>query len=271
MYSPVNQTQRFTEPNLADYLGDSVMLDSFGNNLNVVVVGASGGLGRAFQDILLDIPSVNRVFSLSRKSEVFRSSKLENIYVDLESTETIEDAAERIQSRAGTVNLILLATGLLHDGPDFQPERSWTSLTAQSLERAFKINTIAPAVIATKFLPLLAKKKKSSFIALSARVGSIGDNRLGGWHSYRASKAALNMLIRTFSIELTRRNPEAVCACLHPGTVDTRLSKPFQRNIPQATLKGSIESAAQLIKVINNLTPNESGGFYAWDGTEIPY
>ena len=265
------QTPILTEPNLVQYLSNGMALESFGNNLKVVVIGTTGGIGSAFKEIFLDHPKVDVVFSLSRNATDTGSSKLENISIDLEKPKSIEDAATQIQSCAGTVNLVVLASGLLHDGPDFQPERTWSSLTAQSLERAFRVNAIGPALLAKNFLPLLTTLKKSSFIALSARVGSITDNRLGGWHSYRASKSALNMLIKTFSIELARRNPKAVCAALHPGTVDTQLSKPFQRNIPQDDLKGAIESAAQLISVIDDLTPDESGGFFAWDGTEIQY
>ena len=120
-------------------------------------------------------------------------------------------------------------------------------------------------------LPLLPRDRKAVFAALSARVGSIADNQVGGWHSYRASKAALNMIIRTLAIELARRNPSAVCVGLHPGTVDTGLSAPFQRGVPADRLFSAERAADQLLTVIDNLTPQSSGGLFAWDGSAIPF
>jgi NAD(P)-dependent dehydrogenase (short-subunit alcohol dehydrogenase family) len=135
----------------------------------------------------------------------------------------------------------------------------------------FAINAIGPALIAKHALPLLRKPGRSVFAALSARVGSIGDNRLGGWHSYRASKAALNMLVRNFALELTRRNPEAIAVTLHPGTVDTGLSEPFQRGVMAGKLFTPDFAAEQLLSVIEALTSTGSGKLYAWDGSEIPF
>lgn len=127
-----------------------------------------------------------------------------------------------------------------------------------------------PALVAKHFLPLLARDRKSVFAALSARVGSISDNQLGGWHAYRASKAALNMLLRTFAIELARRNPRAVCVGLHPGTVDTGLSAPFQANVPEGKLFTPDFAAARLLEVVDRLKPDDSGHVFAWDGQLIP-
>ena len=138
------------------------------------------------------------------------------------------------------------------------------------MEQVFRINAAGPALVAKHFLPLLAANRKTAFAAVSARVGSIGDNDLGGWYAYRASKAALNMIIRTLSVELARKRPQALCVGLHPGTVDTPLSKPFQQNIPSGGLFTPDRSAAYLTQTLDRLTPADSGWLYAWDGSRIP-
>jgi NAD(P)-dependent dehydrogenase (short-subunit alcohol dehydrogenase family) len=164
---------------------------------------------------------------------------------------------------------VIVATGLLHaDG--VTPERSNAALDPRQLMRLFAINAVGPALIAKHVLPLLPRGERSVFAALSARVGSIGDNRLGGWHSYRASKAALNMLIRTLAIELERTRPQAILVGLHPGTVDTELSKPFQRGVPEGRLFTPDQSAERLLAVVDGLEPEDSGGVFAWDGQRIP-
>ena len=139
------------------------------------------------------------------------------------------------------------------------------------METAFRVNTIGPALVAKHFLPLLASDAKSVFAALSARVGSIDDNELGGWYAYRASKAALNMVIKTLSIELARRNPRALCVGLHPGTVDSRLSKPFQGGVPEGKLFQPAAAARALLTVLDGLSSGDSGALFAWDGTRIPF
>ena len=168
------------------------------------------------------------------------------------------------------MHLIVVATGILHDS-GMRPEKTWRSLSIAAFETAFSINTIGPAIIGKHMLDHLAARDKAVFAVLSARVGSIGDNRRGGWHAYRASKAALNMLIRTFSIELARRNASAVCLALHPGTVDTPLSKPFQAGVPPEALFTAAQSVHHLLSVIDGAGAGQSGKALAWDGTEIPY
>ena len=185
--------------------------------------------------------------------------------IDLCDEATIEAAAQDL----GQVDLVLIATGLLHDY-DMKPEKTWRSLEPAKMMRAFEINTIGPALVAKHVLPLFARDRRAVFAALSARVGSIGDNRLGGWYSYRASKAALNLIIRTLSIELAVRHPLAICVGLHPGTVDTALSKPFQAGVPSDKLTGPAIAAAQLINVISRLTPQDSGKFFDWQGKVVP-
>jgi NAD(P)-dependent dehydrogenase (short-subunit alcohol dehydrogenase family) len=166
--------------------------------------------------------------------------------------------------------LVLVATGVLHEASGLTPEKSWRALDGAQLARYMQVNAIGPALLAKHFLPHFPRRGRAVFAALSARVGSISDNRLGGWYGYRASKAALNMLVRTLALELGRRAPEAVCVGLHPGTVDTGLSRPFQSAVAEGRLFSPEQSAGYLLQVIDKLTPADSGKLFAWDGAEIP-
>ena len=172
------------------------------------------------------------------------------------------------RAAAAAMTLVFIATGVLHHG--FEPERGWRALQADHLLRDFRVNAVGPALVARHFLPLLPRDRRAVFAALSARVGSIGDNRLGGWHSYRASKAALNMILRNLAIELARTHPQAVVAGLHPGTVDTGLSEPFQKGVKPDKLFTAELSAERLLAVMDALTPADSGRVFAWDGQPIP-
>ncbi len=228
------------------------MLDSFAPDLRAVVVGAGGGIGAAFVDLL---GARGTVVGLARTD------------LDLTDAASIAAAAARID---GSLDLVIVATGMLHDAAG-GPEKSLRDLDPERLARSFAVNAIGPALVARSFLPKLHIDRKTAFVALSARVGSIGDNRLGGWYGYRASKAALNQLLRTAAIEHARRAPLGVVAALHPGTVATRLSAPFQRGIAADALFTPAFSAAALLSVIDRLTPADSGGFFAWDGAAIPF
>ncbi|MEQ8651288.1 MAG: SDR family NAD(P)-dependent oxidoreductase [Kiloniellales bacterium] len=247
---------------------DSLALPSFGDRIRVALIGASGGIGSALADSLESCSSVSRVIRLSRKPDSLSDDRLA---LDLEDEASIAAAAKAIKSTVGDLHLVIVASGLLHRGEGLQPEKTWRNLSAAPLEAAFRINTIGPALVAKHFLPLLARERKTAFAALSARVGSITDNELGGWYAYRASKAALNMLIKTLAIELARRNPDAVCVGLHPGTVDSALSKPFQRGVPAKQLFSPQRSARHLLQVLDGLQPDDSGGLFAWDGQRIPF
>lgn len=249
---------------------DSLTLDSFGGDLQAAVIGASGGIGGALVKVLETCPSVSRVHRLSRSSPRDGASNGTWLRLDLENEDSVADAAASIRESAGSLDLVIVASGILHDGDHLQPEKSLRALTGMAMETAFRVNTIGPALVAKHFMPLLAKNRKAVFAALSARVGSIEDNRLGGWYSYRASKAALNMVIRTISIELARRHDQALCVALHPGTVDSKLSKPFQGGVPEGKLFTPGQSARALLSVLDRLTPADSGGLYAWDGSRVP-
>ncbi|MDA0239084.1 MAG: SDR family NAD(P)-dependent oxidoreductase [Proteobacteria bacterium] len=249
---------------------DSPSLNSFGEDLNVAVIGASGGIGRAMVASLARQASVKRVFALSRRDDEAVDPKVTSLPIDITIENSIEMAAHAISAEVPSLDLVFVSTGLLHDGEQLKPEKSWRALNLDALETAFRVNAGGPALVGKHFLPLLHKERKAVFAALSARVGSIEDNQLGGWHSYRASKAALNMLIRTLAIELTHRNPSAICVGLHPGTVDTCLSAPFKRGVPADKLFSPAQATGHLLGVLDGLKPEDSGNQFAWDGSRVP-
>jgi len=230
-----------------------------------VVVGASGGIGRALTERLANDNRYDRVFAFSRGPAQFGGDgRIVSSRLDLTDEASIDAAARDV----GQCDLVFVATGVLQT-PRLRPERTYRAIEADAMLEAFRINTVGPALVARSFLPILPKDRTSVFAALSARVGSITDNRLGGWHAYRASKAALNMLICNFALELARERPLAVCVGLHPGTVETALSEPFQRGVPPTQLFTPAYSAASMLNVLERLTPSDSGGLFAWDGTRI--
>jgi len=251
--------------------GERLELRSFGNELNIAVIGAAGGIGAAVANELENCISVSKVLRLSRSEGSGEDKHGAWLHLDLENEESIAEAATKANMLAGELHLVFVATGILHRGEHLRPEKTWRALSPSAMETAFRLNAAGPALVAKHFLPLLDSERKSAFAALSARVGSIEDNQLGGWYAYRASKAALNMLIRTLSIELARRNPNALCVGLHPGTVDTALSKPFQSGVPEDKLFTPVQSARHLLSVLDKLSPENSGGLYAWDGSKIPF
>jgi len=219
----------------------------------IVILGASGGIGSALA-----------AAAEARGAAVIRLSRPA---IDLADPSSFARAAEA--AGEGLTHAIV-ATGLLHRDRR-GPERDWRQIEPEWMLENFRANTLVPALAARHFLPHLARDRASVFAVLTARVGSIADNRLGGWHSYRASKAAANQLVKTLSVELARKNPAAAIVALHPGTVDTPLSQPFQRNVPAEKLFTSEVAAAHLWRVIEGLGPADSGRFLAWDGTDIPW
>ena len=235
-----------------------VSLESFPKNGVAVVIGSNGGIGSALVAALAPTGVFEHVVEFSRRSSP---------PIDLEDESSIERAAT-VAAAAGELRLVIDATGFLHDDRQC-PEKSWRQLDARNLARAFALNAIGPALIMKHVLPRFPRKGKAIFATLSARVGSIGDNRLGGWYAYRASKAALNQLVRTAAVELARQSPEAICVALHPGTVATALSAPF------ATKGGNVHTPAaasrHLLSVVDQLTVEASGNFYDWRGEPVPW
>jgi NAD(P)-dependent dehydrogenase (short-subunit alcohol dehydrogenase family) len=229
---------------------------------SAVVIGASGGIGGALEAALLEEGVFKTVHGLAR-------SRSGTQHLDLLDEASIAAAAAHV-AKGPTPALVIVATGLLHaDGNG--PERVLRDLDPDWLARVHAVNAIGPALVAKHFLPLMPREGRSVFASLSARVGSISDNRLGGWYGYRASKAALNMLVRNLAIEDRRRNPRGIVVALHPGTVDTQLSRPFQANVQPGRLFTADRAASQLLDVIDDLKVPDSGKLFDFEGKEIPF
>ncbi|MCE9523790.1 MAG: SDR family NAD(P)-dependent oxidoreductase [Alphaproteobacteria bacterium] len=224
-----------------------------------LVIGAGGGIGRAVADHLRSNCNDCDVRGFTRESEP---------PIDLTLETSIEEAARSVSNGAAEICLIFVATGFLHDDA-FVPERSLGQLNREHMLKSFEINAIGPALVMKHFLPLLPRSGRSVFAVLSARVGSIEDNRLGGWYSYRASKAALNQLVRTSAIELKRTKPEAICVAVHPGTTDTPLSAPFVKSGLDAQSPGPV--AERLVALLGRLSKSDSGSFLDYSGATIPW
>lgn len=243
--------------------------ESFGENLRAVVVGSSGGIGAALIDHLVDSPQVARIHALSRGGRTHPSPKVANLTFDFTDEDSLIAAAQALQE-VKPFDIILVATGLLQ-GEGIAPEKNLRALSHEGFAKSFEINTIGPAMTAKYFAPFLRRDAKAVFASLSARVGSISDNRLGGWYAYRASKAALNMVLKTLSIELGRRFSDQIIVGLHPGTVDTDLSRPFQGNVPEGKLFTAEFSAEKLLSVIDKVSPKDSGNLFDWAGKQIDF
>ena len=228
------------------------------NPENIAILGASGAIGSAFTKCLSQEHPNASIFAFSRNGQH---------RIDYSREDSLAEAAE-LAAKEKPLDLVIVANGILHD-EGLMPEKSLRDLSAEKFHRVFEANTITPALIAKYFLPKLNRKQPSIFAALSARVGSISDNQLGGWYAYRASKAALNMMIKNAAIEVGRRNKQAIIIGLHPGTVDSDLSKPFQGNVADGKLFTPEYSAEKLLDVIKRLTPEETGRCFAWDGKEV--
>ena len=240
-------------------------LTSFGESVHAVVIGASGGIGGALVDHLAACANVDSILACSRAPLRHDSDKVEPRPIDILDERSIETALAGLDR----IDLAIVATGRLHAPGGMQPEKSWRALDKDTLIESFAVNAVGPALVAKSVLPRLPRSGKAVFAALSARVGSISDNRLGGWYGYRASKAALNQLIRTFSIELARQRKDAICVGLHPGTVDSALSRPFQAGVDPDRLFTTGFAAERLLAVIDALEASRSGQLIAWDGSTI--
>ena len=235
-------------------------MQSLPSGYRALVIGASGAIGAAMVSQLQADPRCGQVLALGRGSKP---------PVDFAQESTIAAAAEYVRSQAdfAPLHLLVVATGMLHS-PSAGPEKRLGQLNYAHLMASFTTNTFGPALALAHFVPLLARQERSLFAVLSAKVGSIGDNRLGGWYSYRASKAALNMLIKTAAIELARTHPKTVLAALHPGTVDSPLSAPF---CGAEIGRPATAAAADVLSVLDGLSAEDSGGFWAYDGKRLPW
>lgn len=252
------------------------MLSSFPEHGVALVQGASRGIGLGLVRALLASGRFARVIATCRdpasadRLQAVDDARLTIRRLDVVCLDQFDALAAELERSQLRPQLIVNAAGILHDD-GLAPEKRIEDLDAAALQRVFAVNAFAPVLLLQALRPLLPREGKVVFAAISARVGSIGDNRLGGWYAYRASKAALNQFIRTAAIELKRRNRNAIVAALHPGTTDTALSKPFQARVPADRLFSVEQTAGYLLDVIDGLDESDSGGFFAWDGTAIEW
>jgi NAD(P)-dependent dehydrogenase (short-subunit alcohol dehydrogenase family) len=237
-------------------LEHEMQMQSFPSGYRALVIGASGGIGAALVAALREDPRCAQVVELGRATQPA---------LDLAEPASIERAAAELAGQ-GAFQLIVNAAGVLHD-ESFMPEKRLADLNPAQLLATFQVNTFGPALLLRYFCGLL-DRQRGVLAMLSAKVGSIGDNRLGGWYSYRASKAALNMLIKTAAIEVRRSQPNAVLLALHPGTVNSALSQPFRG---AEIGRPAAVAAHDLLRVIDSLGPEASGSFHAYDGQPLPW
>ncbi len=245
---------------------------------NALVVGASQGIGLEFVRQLLQTPRIVHLFATYRQAKTAADllaladlhPNLHCIPMDITDEAQIASAIASISAIAPKLHLAINCVGLLHNETQ-QPEKAIRQLDADKLINYFKVNSIGPALLAKHLLAPLKHSEASLFATISAKIGSIGDNRLGGWYGYRASKAALNMFLKTAAIEYARRSPNTTIVMLHPGTTDTQLSKPFQQGVPPEKLFSTERTVSQLLDVLSDITPEDSGEFFSWDGSRLPW
>jgi NAD(P)-dependent dehydrogenase (short-subunit alcohol dehydrogenase family) len=242
----------------------------FTEPIHAVIIGGNGQIGRAFIQKLCasSHPVIIKATTRQIISEPTHNN-VEWLTLDLENESDIANLSDQFRKDDFHPNLILNCSGILHRGTEVGPERSWRELNFKKMETVFRINCFSVALLGKHLLPLVPRNGRSIFASISARVGSIEDNRLGGWYSYRASKAAQNMMVKTLSIEAARKWSELICVTLHPGTVESPLSEPFTKNYPKHKLFSPDRAVEELSGVLENLTAIDSGGFFAWDGSKI--
>ncbi len=242
---------------------------------NVLVVGANRGIGYGFVQQLL--PQSAQVYATYRSMDspelaalAARSSQLQLLPMDITDEAQIVEGLAVIRQQVERLHLVIYCVGFLHEG-EIQPEKSLQQIQPERLLRYFQVNSIGAVLLAKHLIPLLKHPERSVLACISAKVGSIADNQSGGWYGYRASKAALNMLMRTAALEYSRKSPKTIVALLHPGTTDTQLSQPFQRGVPPDKLFSVERTVGQLLAVIDGLQPEQSGEFFSWDGSPLPF
>lgn len=244
-----------------------------------LVIGGNRGIGLALVKAQLSRPDVTEVIATHRPSSDttqlnllarHHGGKLRTQTLEVSSESSLQAFSRFLSSQGDGIDLAIHAAGLLHDA-NMMPEKSLAQCNAVNLARSFEVNSIGPLMVAKSLLPVLKRQHGFTFAALSAMVGSIEDNRLGGWYGYRASKAALNQLIRTLAIECRIKYPGSTIVALHPGTTDTELSRPFQKNVKAAKLYSPDLTAKRILDVLEGIDENRSGQFINWDGSTIPW
>lgn len=252
-------------------------LQNLSQPMNILIVGATRGIGLGFVKHFLQEDPEAHIYATYRNTSITEAltalqgeypQQLTLIQWDITQDEDFNHGVTQIHQNSPTLDLVLYCVGILHN-QTLSPEKSLKQITREGLLHYFQINSIGGILIAKHVLPLLKHRNRSVLAFISAKVGSIEDNRLGGWYGYRASKAALNMFIKTTAIEYARRSPKTLVLSLHPGTTDTDLSKPFQRNVSPEKLFPVERTVQQLVDVMNQATA--SGQFFSWDGSILPW
>jgi len=245
-----------------------------GDPSTAVVVGASRGIGLAITKALLANTQVKRVVASYRQpvtaSELLAldDERLHRVQLDVTEATDIQQLVQLIKHLEGRPDFVIHCAGILHE-KGIQPEKALNQCDAATLRRVFEVNSIGPLMLARALIPLMPRSRTAHFTVLSAMVGSIADNRLGGWYAYRASKAALNQFMRTLSIECRRTHPGLCITSIHPGTTDTELSRPFQANVKAGKLYTPEQSARRILRVVGKSAADQSGQFVNWDGEPI--
>ncbi len=244
--------------------------------MHIVIQGAGRGLGLAFAHHALSTGATNLYLTARNPREckgycqLPPSEYVQWFNMDLLHSNQISTTGEAILAAAPHIDRVIITAGVLHDG-EIQPEKRVGALETEAMLHLYQVNAMGPVLFLKSLWPALRRAHPVTAASLSARVGSISDNRLGGWYSYRASKAALNQYMRTLSIELARYNDQAKIVTLHPGTVETDLSQPYRSQVAEGQLKSAAESADQLWAVLDRLSAEDSGGFFAYDGKPIDF
>jgi NAD(P)-dependent dehydrogenase (short-subunit alcohol dehydrogenase family) len=241
---------------------------------SALVVGAGQGIGLEFVRQLLQREDINRLYATYRNPQTellaIADSRFSCLPMDITDEAQIATVVKTIQAETKALHAVINCVGVLHEGT-MQPEKSLRQLNGEQLLRYFHVNSIGAVLVAKHVQPLLKHSDRALLATISAKIGSIGDNQLGGWYGYRASKAALNMFMRTTAIEYKRTCPRAIVVTLHPGTTDTQLSQPFQRNVPPEKLFSVDRTVKQLLAVLDQLQERDSGEFFSWDGSRLPW
>ncbi len=243
---------------------------------NALIVGGGQGIGLGFVRQLLAQTDTGQVYATYRRLEsatellAIDDPRLHCLQMDITDESQIAAVIQAIQAQTKTLDYAINSAGVLHEG-EMQPEKSLRHINSEQLLRYFQVNSIGAMLLFKQVQPLLKHDARSILATISAKVGSIGDNQIGGWYGYRASKTALNMFIRTTAIEYKRTCPNTILVALHPGTTATRLSQPFQRNVPPEKLFSVDRTVSQLFTVMDGLAPTDSGEFFSWDGSKIAW
>jgi NAD(P)-dependent dehydrogenase (short-subunit alcohol dehydrogenase family) len=270
---------RLPETQVATDPATPFLLSRFELPLTAFIAGASRGIGLAFARHLAAGGQARRIWAgcrapSSASALAALAAEFDSIRVlptDVTDETTLAAAAAAVAGEAEPLQLVVNCAGFLHRPEGPQPERRLSDVRAEWLMESFAVNAAGPLLLARHLEPALPRRDRAVFASLSARVGSIGDNRLGGWYAYRGAKAAQNMFLKTLSIELARRARGTICVALHPGTTDTELSRPFQGGVPEGKLFSPARAADQLLRVIDELQPADTGKFIAWNGERIPW